>query len=130
MTLAEYLHAYLGGLRSQLGWEIESGSYDFTVSDALRLYGVSTEAEATDLDKLYTLAKVVLWESVLREISFDYDYSANGASFKRSQMYQQVEKNLAEAKFEAVFYLGMNINTGTIGGDEYDPYSNVPYAER
>lgn len=132
MTLAEYLHKYLGGLANQLEWEVETGSYDFIVSEAIRLYGVDTEAEATTLDKLYTIAKVVLWESVLNEISFDYDYTANGASFKRSQMAEQVKENLESARTEAMEYLE-NFNTisvGTLGGDDKDPYSNYPYEDR
>lgn len=132
MALVDYLHSYLGGLSSQLGWDTVSGSYDFIVSETIRLYGVSTEAEATDLNKLYTIGKMVLWETVLRELSMDYDYTANGASFKRSQMYQQIKENLDTAITEAMVYLdGYNkIHLGSLGGDELDPYSNTPYSER
>lgn len=126
MALADYLEDYLGGLASQLGWN--SGSYGFIVSEALRLYGVSTEAEAVDLNKLYALAKVALWEAVLRDISMDFDYSSNGASFKRSQAVEQVKNNLEDARVAAQVYLpDFSIDTGSLGGDQVDPYSSYPY---
>jgi len=132
MALVDYIEDYLGTtLATQLGWTKAGGSFDFVVSEAVRLYGVGSEVEATDLDKLYALSKVVLWETVLREISFDYDYSANGASFKRSQVYAQVKDNLEDARAEAQIYLGgYTIEQGTLEGDARDPYSSYPYEDR
>ena len=131
MTLVNYLESYLGGLATQIGWTTSGSSYDFTISETLRLYGVDSEAEATDLNKLYVIGKRVLWESILREVSFDYDYTANGASFKRSQMYDFIKQNLDDAATEASYYLGdYKISTGVLGGDAVDPYSNYPYEDR
>lgn len=129
MTLAEYLEGYLGGLADQLGWN--SNSYTFVVAEALRLYGVSSEDQATDLNKLYALARVALWEAVLREVSMDFDYSANGANFRRSQVYEQVRQNLEDARADAQMYLGdYAVGTGILDEDRFDPYSNRPYSMR
>lgn len=133
MTLETYLVSYLGdNLAQQLEWTTSASSFDFVMSEALRLYGVDTEAEATDLDKLYALSKVTLWEAVLREVSMDYDYSANGASFKRSQMVDQIKENLDSAITESMNYSDSynSIQLGTLGGDEVDPYSEYPYEDR
>ena len=131
MALQDYLHSYLGSIATQLSWTTSGSSYDFSVSEALRIYGVTTEAEATDLNKLYAFAKMCLWDSVLREISFDYDYSANGASFKRSQLYDRVKENLDIAVNDVLPYLdNYQISTGLLGGDSVDPYSNYPYEDR
>lgn len=131
MTLENYMSDYLGGLETQLGWSTSGSSYDFAVSETLRIYGVDNESDATDTDKLYTIARYVLWGCVVREISFDYDYSTNGASYKRSQMYDTVKQNLTDAETDAMPYLAnYQIVLGKTGNEAHDPYSNYPYIDR
>lgn len=120
--LADYLHAYLGNLAAQLNWNVESGSYNSAVIETLEKYGVETEAQATNTKKLHALGKVELWKAVLREVSFDYDFSADGASYKRSQLHELVSKNLAEAFLDAFPYLPeYQIEVGEFTTEE-DPY--------
>ena len=131
-SLSTYLHNYLGTtLTTQLNWSTSGSSYDFIVDETLSTYGVTTESEATNTTKLQAIAKVKLWEAVLREFSFDFDYSANSASFKRSQVYENIQKQLNQAITSAYQYLPQyKIKIGKYNLDKNDPYSNVPYTDR
>ena len=68
------------------------------------MYGVSTEAEATDLTKLHALADVAVWRQALNDISLDYNWSADGASFSRSQAVTAIRENLMRAESAAMAY--------------------------
>jgi hypothetical protein len=103
LSLASYLHAYLGSLAGQLGFSVES-SYSFIVSETLEQYGVTTEELATDLKKLRKLGICELWKTLLREVSMDIDISVDGSSYKRSQLYDFFQKNYLEALQEAQAY--------------------------
>jgi len=126
--LTDYLQSYLGGLAEQLDWD--STDYEFIVSETLELYGMDTEAQATDSKKLHALAKVITWKTVLREVTFNYDFSADGASFKRSQMYALAKQNLDEAMKDALEYLpAYEILSGEMT-TEHDPYIYLDYSGR
>jgi hypothetical protein len=129
--LANYLHSVLGGLASQLGWTIEADSYDFIISETLEKYGVDTETLATDTKKLHALGKVELWKAVLTEVTFDYSFSADGASYSRNQMYEMCSRNYITALTEALAYdVNYQIETGNFS-TEHNPYLSFPeYSER
>lgn len=105
VNLKSYLHAYLGGLASQLGFMVELGSYDFVVEESLSAYGVDSEDLATNKTKLRSIGRFKLWSMILRELSFDYDFSADGVSSKRSQLFEHVQKMWLEAVNDAAQYL-------------------------
>jgi hypothetical protein len=130
MTLSQYLEKYLGNLASQLGYSDFEGSFDFIVSETLRYYGVATESQATDLNKLYAIGKVHLWKQILREVSFDYDISADGTSNKRSQIFDMATKNLNDCIEEANQYLSAYRIKAVKTSDKYDPYVYIPYDQR
>ena len=132
MTLSTYLESYLGTtLSNQLEWFDYDGSFDFIVEESLSTYGVSTESEATNLQKLYAIAKVKLWEAVLREFSFDFDYSDLSTSVRRSQVFENIQKQLNQAISSAYQYLPQyKIRIGKYNLDKNDPYSNTPYSDR
>ena len=103
MTLSEYLIAYLGKLALTLEWD--EADLDIVVTDTIEDYGISTEAEATDIKKLRLLGKVNLWKKVLTETSGDYNFSSDGGSFSRSQFYDMALKNYEIACNDALEYL-------------------------
>jgi len=121
MALKDYLHSYLGSnLASQLGFSLEANSYDFIVTETLDRLNITTEDEV-DSKVLHTVGKVCLWESILREVSFDYDVSADGSSSKRSQLFDHVAKMYLDAVNDALPYLPeYQIEIGTF--DSFDPY--------
>ena len=104
MTLATYITDNFGQVKSQLGW---SDSLQIaTITDkALELYGVATEALATDTAKLHALADVAVWRQALADVSLDYNFSADGASYSRSQQADMMRKNLDAAYDAAIVYM-------------------------
>jgi hypothetical protein len=132
MTLSTYLESYLGTtLTNQLNWSTSGSSFDFIVEETLSTYGVSSELEATNLPKLHAIAKVKLWEAVLREFSFDFDYTDLSSSIRRSQVFENIQKQLNQAISSAYQYLPQyKIRIGKYNLDKNDPYSNTPYSDR
>lgn len=104
MTLAAYITSNFPTIKTQLGWT-DSIDILLIVGNALELYGDSDESTATDLQKLHALADVAVWRRAQNDISLDYQFSADNASFSRQQAVDAVRKNLAEAESKAIVYL-------------------------
>jgi hypothetical protein len=110
MTLASYISDNFPTIKSQLSWN-DSTQIVTIVEKALELYGVTTEAEATNTAKLHVLASVAVWDRALTDISLDHNFSADGASYSRSQAVDAVRKNLDQALSAALVYMpGYTIN--------------------
>lgn len=121
MTLKTYLTDRYTSIGNQLGWD--SDDFDLIVTDTLETLGASSEAEETNVIKLHAIAIYLLWKKALETVSLDYDFSADGASYKRSDLHSQVLKNLEIAESEAMVYLPYyQAEIGTIT-DTGDPYS-------
>lgn len=104
MALADYITSNFGQIKTQLGWS-DSLQLVAITEKALELYGVATEGLATDTTKLHALADVAVWRQALADVSLDYNFSADGASFSRSQQAEIIKGNLAIAESSAVAYL-------------------------
>lgn len=104
MALADYITANFRQIKTQLAW---SDSLEITAitEKTLELYGVDTEAEATDTTKLHALADVAVWRQALNDVSLDYDFSADNARYNRSQQADMINKNLATAENAAIVYM-------------------------
>jgi hypothetical protein len=114
MTLATYINDNFPTIKTQLGWN-DSTQIVTIVAKAVELYGVATEADATNLAKLHVLASVAVWSQALTDISLDYNWSADGGSFSRSQAVDAVRKNLDEALSASLVYMGgysMTVHAG------------------
>lgn len=103
MALADYITSNFGQIKSQLGWS-DSLQISAITDKALEMYGVDTEAEATDSRKLHALADVAVWRQALADVSLDYNFSADGASYSRSQQADMIRANLKTAVEDAVAY--------------------------
>ena len=103
MALADYITSNFGQIKSQLGWS-DSLQLATITAKTLEIYGVATEAEATDSRKLHALADVAVWRQALADVSLDYNFSADGASYSRSQQADMIRKNLNDAITDAVAY--------------------------
>ena len=103
MALVDYITSNFTQLKTQLGW---SDSLQIaTITDkTLELYGVATEALATDARKLHAIADIAVWRQALADVSLDYSFSADGGSYSRSQQADMVRKNLDDAINAAVAY--------------------------
>ena len=121
-TLAQYITNTAGSWVTNL--PLVTADLDFIAFRVLQVYGVSTEAEATDLSKLYALADVELFSKIVKELAQDYAFSADGTSHSRNQVFEQAKQLLTDALSKAD---GMNafgnctINTSKIVYDT-DPY--------
>lgn len=104
MALADYITDNFGQIKSQLGWS-DSVQLVTITEKTLELYGVATEAEATDTRKLHAIADVAVWRQALADVSLDYNFSADGASYSRSQQHDMIQKNLETAESAAIVYM-------------------------
>jgi hypothetical protein len=103
MSLTTYLQSYLGDLSNS--FTLETDFYTFIVADTLEMLGISTEDEVTDTKKLHLVGILCLWKKLLVKSSTSFDFSANGNSFKTSQLYDFCSKNYANAYTDAYPYL-------------------------
>ena len=101
-----YINFSLGALTTETGWE--NLTYIFLAEEVWREMGITAEPTATDdIYKYYALLKYKALDHFRVELSTAYDYTADGESFNRSQMFAQVEKMAQEAKLQALQYLNV-----------------------
>lgn len=104
---------------------LNTGAFQEAVNDVLAAYGVSDIADVTDITKLRALAKVAAWRTVNDWlVTTAYDFSADGGSYKLSQMKEGAEKALAQAEqaaSQAGYLDGYAIEMGTLTRPQ-DPY--------
>lgn len=103
MDLADYITSNFAQIKSQLGW-FDSLQLATITEKTLEMYGVATEAEATDARKLHAIADVAVWRQALNDVSLDYNFSADGASYSRNQQAEMIRNNLNNAITDAVAY--------------------------
>ena len=121
-TLKAYMHSVLGAVATSLGWSVAGSSYDEAVNEAIIGYGVTDIANATTIQKLRALARREVWRAVMAEVSGDYDHSIGGMSVKRSQAYEQAEKQFRLAQSDCMA-LGADGWEMAVDAVEYnDPY--------
>ncbi len=134
-SFAGFLHKKAGRMADYWGWtwyaaQNGAGDYQEMVDDALTLVGLRTVGEATTLEavsKLRAAGEVALWRTVTNAFTIDYDFSADGGSYQRSQMHKQAADNLAQAQ-AVLAQLDWNGGTAWTAdaqpvtrGDWYDP---------
>jgi hypothetical protein len=104
--LAQYMHAALGKVAEALGLTAPD-SYEEAINDALLAYGQTDIAQISGtagVRKLRALARVAAWRFVIANFAALYDFSADNASYSRSQLLANAEKALKVAEDAAVAY--------------------------
>jgi hypothetical protein len=122
MALADYITDNFTQIKTQLGWS-DSLQLVTITTKTLELYGVATEAEATDARKLHAIADIAVWRQALADVSLDYNFSADGASYSRSQQADIVRKNLDDAINAAVAYSSQYAIGVSSSADHLDWYA-------
>lgn len=123
-TLAAFMHSTLRDVATALGWSVAAGDYDEAVTDTLIAYDENDIADATDIQKLRALARVAVWQSVVDATTGDYDFSADGGNYSRSQLHAQAVARLAQAQQQASAYIDdLVVGTATI------THHNDPWAD-
>ena len=82
MALADYITSNFGQVKTQLGWS-DSLQLSGITDKTLEMYGVATEAEATNAKKLHAIADIAVWRQALADVSLDYNFSADGANYSQ-----------------------------------------------
>lgn len=117
MALVDYLADY--DTLPSLGFDADD--YNFMVTETLEALDIESESEATS-KALHLTAKVKYWERVVALTSTDMDFSADGASYNRSQVNQMARENLQSALSEASAYIpDYQIQVGSFAYNP-DPY--------
>ena len=121
-ALKSYMLVVTGNLGTVLG--LSEGDFNEAVNDTLLAYDTSTIAGATDIAKLRALAKVQAWRVAKAKAAGKTDFTADGATFKRSQLMQQAQAGLEMAENEAISYGSYTGYAMTASGFVYvgDPY--------
>jgi hypothetical protein len=100
--LSEYMLSVTSAVSETVGETgLQSWHFAEAVNDVLVAYDVTDIADAIDIAKLRSLAKVEAWRTVIGYLMTAYDFSADGASYKRSQMLAAAEKAMASAQADA-----------------------------
>lgn len=109
-SLAEYMYRALGKvskvLNIHLGTE-DAGDLSEVVNDTLLAYGtdsISSISGRENILKLRSLALVAMWRYVIANFTALYDFSADGASYQRNQMFKSAQEALKLVEQQALLY--------------------------
>ena len=127
-TLKDYMHTVLADVATVLGWGTAT-HYGEAVNEAVAAYGVSdvtTIAGTENLYKLRALARREVWRAACGALAAKFDFSADGHSVKRSDLYNHAKEELARAEADAMpfdSYSGYNVGTAEVeySDDWYEP---------
>ena len=109
---------------------VDSYAFEEAVNDTLTAYGAATIDLATNIAKLRALAKVEAWKTLITYLMTLYDFTADGASYKRSQMLAAAEAALSKAEADAALAGYSTVYSIEMGTMVYsDPYSLVESAD-
>jgi hypothetical protein len=126
--LKAYIHASLAGVAEVFGWTVAGGSYDEMVNDALLALGHSDIASVSgvqDVSRLRTVARLMAWRAVVEQSSMNFDFSADGGSYSRSQVNEMARERVSALETETAGYLGtFAAHTQPV------KYAHDPYTER
>jgi hypothetical protein len=124
----------LGYVASALAYT-DPTSYEEAVNEALLEYGVDDIADVTgreNIRKLRAVARVMVWRQVVRDTTGDFDFSADGGRYSRSQINEQARESLKLAESEA---MALGALAGYVVGIDavshiHDPYEYVEDDDR
>ena len=120
-TLAFYMVTSLGGLAELLG--LDESSMTEAINDVALSCGVTDISTVTDVARVRAVARVAALRLAQTAVAGWYDFTADGGSYKRSQVTAQLDRMLASAEAGALLYDGVYaVEVGTI------TFTNDPYA--
>jgi hypothetical protein len=116
----QFMLTSVGGIGTTLGLTV--ANFQEAVNSTLLEYGVTAIAEATDIAQLRALALVQAWRTARAAASAWYDFSADNAEFKRSQVLTAINAALDNAETAALAYTvqyTVLVGTMTYAADPY-----------
>lgn len=130
IELAAFQVAALGDLATALGWVTSTPAVVEAVNDALLTYGVSDVATAANIPRLRALARVAIWQAVVRATAGYFHFSVETLSFDKEQVHEHALKMIAEAEREAGWVGAGPALVVTSVSRPHDPYTWVPIDAR
>ena len=123
---SDFLQRALGALSGVLDWTTDQNSFDEVIIDVLNAmeYSNVEDVPESQIPELRALGRVYLWKAVVVETLADYDFSADGASYSRSQVFDHAQRMLAQAETDAAKWL----ENMTVGVSKVT-YHRDPYAD-
>jgi len=117
-----------------IGVTEESADTDLAeiVVEALLSHGVEAIADvsgAAAIQKLRTLARYHAWETIAGNFVIDVNYSADGESFSRDQLFKHAQAMLTLWEGKAAQYLSRYKVTKQVMTQD-NPYTPTPLSER
>lgn len=123
------LQVTLRPVLSVIGWETNDPIYHEIVVNCLNEYGVTDLADASDINKLLKLARYFAWQAAVDALSVRYDYSDGGASYSRSQAYEQAKERYQEAFYAANEFLSEFTVSSVPTVNDLDVYRTIDCEE-
>lgn len=117
--------AWMGGLSGTVGWD--ANALQSAVNEAVVLINATDEITAQSMTGWKQVLYYASAKRILREASMDFNYSADGESFSRSNVPAQIAKYLvAETYLNAAPYV--NEGTSEISSVDlgWSPYRRDP----
>jgi hypothetical protein len=108
--LGQFMQTALGKVAKALALNAgpnDAGDFAEAVIDALLAYGtddISTVTGIASITKIRALARVAAWQYVVTNFTALYDFSADGGSYNRSQLFKQAKESLQLAEQAALPY--------------------------
>src|SRR5262245_19386601 len=100
-SLAEFMFRSINNFAEIFGWtDTTLPPYPDCVNEVMRAGGLSSlsSVPAEGLGLLEAGARLAIWQAVMRRLATEYDYTSDGQSFYRSQMYKSASAELALAE--------------------------------
>lgn len=124
MTLSDYLQSKFDAIYTYMGWDATRTA--FIISETLRLYGVDSESEATDTNKLFYFGRVATLQTALDDLSMNLMPNQK-ASFNKDQLFNQISDLLERTFLDGIQYMDeYKIKIATIKYTE-NPYDLRSY---
>lgn len=135
-TLAEFMETTLGKCAKALELHAapnDAGDFAEAVNDSLLAYGtddISTISGTDNLLKLRALARKAAWQYVVNNFAALYDFSADGGTYSRSQLFSQAKQAMEQAERQALMYDPVYQASVVRLDHKHDPYRYRPEEDR
>lgn len=122
--LAQYMMDLIGDTSFAINW-IDTDKYKEAVNETVLAYGVTTIDQATEMQKLRTIARREVWKAVAGTSAGNYRFGSDREAYFRNQIYEHAISEYTRAAQDAAKYVTDDDSvraTNMIVLDAEDPY--------
>jgi hypothetical protein len=124
VELAQYMIDTIGDTSLAINW-IVTDKYQEAVNETVLAYGVTTIDQATDIQKLRTIARREVWKAVAGTSAGNYRFGSDREAYFRNQIYEHAISEYTRAAQDAAKYVTDDDSvraSNMIVTDSSDPY--------